>query len=227
MKRSCLRSMLVWASRIKYRRGYGVHSPFAYSFFRDIIFETLPFYAFGKLDNSVMSCPYKRKTLHIFYRIVNSTSPGLLLDISSVSPAPACYMTGILRRTRSMVLVPDGERVNAFRETLMSFGLSAEFYKGDLIQNILEISESAGNFDLVHIGHIESKPQHFELSKVVADNMSEKGVLIVDSINKADVADIWEYLVAHHNSTAAFDLYDIGILFFDKKLNKEYYKVNY
>lgn len=227
MKRSFIRSVLVWMSRIRYRRGYGVHSPFAYSFFRDIIFETLPFYAFDYLDKNCDSSPYKRKTLHVFYRIVNLVSPALLLDIKSPSSSPACYMAGVFKKTRPMILLDDEEKGKSFKSALTRLSLNAEFYQGNIIKNILEISEKSGKFDFVHIGQIESKGQLSEILEVLANCMSEKGVIVVDAINKSDVAEIWHRLADNQNATVAFDLYDIGILFFDKKLNKEYYKVNY
>lgn len=39
----------IWLYRFRHRRGYGIHSPWAYSFVRDVILETTPFYAYSRL----------------------------------------------------------------------------------------------------------------------------------------------------------------------------------
>ena len=44
-----IRNPFVWLYRFRHRRGYGIHSPWAYSFVRDVILERTPYYDFEKL----------------------------------------------------------------------------------------------------------------------------------------------------------------------------------
>ena len=39
----------IWLSRFRHRRGYGVHSPFAYTFIRDVALERSQYYAYDTL----------------------------------------------------------------------------------------------------------------------------------------------------------------------------------
>ena len=39
----------IWVSRFRKRKGYGVHSPFAFSFIRSVVLETTPYYAYEEL----------------------------------------------------------------------------------------------------------------------------------------------------------------------------------
>lgn len=41
----------IWLKRFRHRRGYGVHSPFAYSFIRDVALESSHYYAYDSLAN--------------------------------------------------------------------------------------------------------------------------------------------------------------------------------
>ena len=44
-----VRKPWIWVSRFRNRKGYGVHSPFAYSFIRGVVLETTPYYAYSEL----------------------------------------------------------------------------------------------------------------------------------------------------------------------------------
>lgn len=45
----CLKRPFIWLSRFRYRCGYGVHSPFAFSLITDVIYEKMPYYAYFSL----------------------------------------------------------------------------------------------------------------------------------------------------------------------------------
>lgn len=40
----------VWLRRFRHRRGYGIHSPWAYSFVREVILERTPYYQYEALE---------------------------------------------------------------------------------------------------------------------------------------------------------------------------------
>ena len=40
----------IWLARFRHRRGYGVHSPFAYAFLRGVVFERDAYYAYDDLN---------------------------------------------------------------------------------------------------------------------------------------------------------------------------------
>ena len=45
----CIKRPFIWLSRFRYRCGYGVHSPFAFSLITDVIYEKMPYYAYSSL----------------------------------------------------------------------------------------------------------------------------------------------------------------------------------
>lgn len=45
-----IRNPFVWLWRIRHRRGYGIHSPWAYAFVRDVILNRSRYYAYSYLD---------------------------------------------------------------------------------------------------------------------------------------------------------------------------------
>ena len=43
----------IWLKRFRHRRGYGVHSPFAFAFLTDVVYERNAYYAYHELDASL------------------------------------------------------------------------------------------------------------------------------------------------------------------------------
>lgn len=226
MKKSLFCRAKVWLSRFKYRRGYGVQSPFAYSFFRDILFEELPYYDFDKLKH--LSDPYLTKhTLQVLYRIVNKQKPGIVLDIFPSSSSVSGYIGGVSSRNRTISLVQNANLAKNISKDTSSLGIYVEVRSTNVLKELMQISASLGKISFAHIGICDNKKLLFEVCRILPVSMAEKGVVVIDGIDRDDVKDIWMILNREKNASVAFDLYDIGILFFNTELNKEYYKVNY
>jgi len=172
-----LTNPLIWLCRIRHRCGYGVHSPFAYRFITEVIYETTPYYAYMKLD---LDLPYKdrfrvRKILHLLMRISNRRQPDFIVSLSSSGHA-ARYLEAGCRKARIIDYVPD------------------------------EV------IDLCWIDEPNDK---------VLAHLDEHSILILNNLNKHKG---W---FKNLPSVVSFDLYDIGIAFFDTQYNKQHYIVNF
>lgn len=167
----------VWLARFRHRRGYGVHSPFAFRFITDVIYERCPYYAYRELDRALpLSMQMrKRRGLHLLLRLANHLQPQTI-----VLPTEAWwekrYMQSGCRRTSFYCQWPDDE-----------VGMCL----------LREPSEEA----LKHMG--------------------EHSVLLLDNLQRHRQ---WFQSLP---SVVSFDLYDLGIAFFDKQYNKQYYIVNF
>ena len=168
---------LVWLARFRHRCGYGIHSPFAFRFITDVIYERHPYYAYRELDKSLpLSLRLRRrKGLHLLLRIANHLQPKTI-----VVPFDAHWEKRYLQSG----------------------------CRGAVIQS--EWPEGKVGLCLL------SEPLDEALSHI-----AEHSVLLLDNLH-------------HHRewfqglpSVVSFDLYDLGIAFFDKQYNKQYYKVNF
>ena len=68
---------LIWLARFRHRKGYGVHSPFAFRFITDVIYESHPYYGYALLDRGLpLSMRLRvRRGLHLLLRIANHLQP--------------------------------------------------------------------------------------------------------------------------------------------------------
>lgn len=172
-----LTNPFIWLYRIRHRCGYGVHSPFAFCFITEVIYETTSFYAYMELDKSLS---YKdrfrvRKVLHLLMRISNWRQPDVIACLSS-SVHVAHYLAAGCRKARIIDHFPD--------ETI----------------------------DLCWIE---------EPNDEVLTHFDEQSVLVLNNLNKHK-----EWFTSLP-AIVSFDLYDVGIAFFDNKYNKQLYIINF
>ena len=175
----------MWLRRFRKRCGYGVHSPYAFDFITDVLYEHLPYYAYKDLDalhpfwvRKLRLRPLKLS--RVLFRIANFVHPGRACVLTT-SAADRAYMRAA---------VPSAQ----WTETLSPGSL----------------------FDFVCI----DAPVQDVLSYV-----TESSVLVVSKLqeNKS----YWQQLLNDERVAISFDLYDLGVLMFDKRLNRKDYVVNF
>lgn len=168
---------LVWLARFRHRKGYGVHSPFAFRFITDVIYERHPYYAYTELDKALpLSMRLRqRKGLHLLLRLANYLQPQTIL-----LPKDAWW-----------------------EKRYMQSGCKSARIKCQL---------AAGQVAMCFL----KAP-----SDEALQHLDEHSVLLLDNLQRHRD---WFKSIP---SVVSFDLYDLGIAFFDKQYNKQYYIVNF
>ena len=168
---------LVWLARFRHRKGYGVHSPFAFRFITDVVYEDHPYYAYRELDRELPFYMRLRqgRGLHLLLRLANHLQPETI-----VVPADCLWERRYLQ--------------SGCRKA----SIQSEWPEGEVGMCLLQ------------------KPTDEALQ-----HMGEHSVLLLDNLHR--YRDWFRSLP----SVVSFDLYDLGIAFFDKQYNKQYYVVNF
>ena len=168
---------LVWIVRFRHRRGYGVHSPFAYHFLRDVVYETAPYYSYTELDQNLRWWQRLRirRGLHLLLRIANYVQP-------------------------SMLLLPQGT------------SLEAVYMKEGCPKALLGESAISQQCTMCFLKAPDDK---------VLSALDEDSVLVLDNLQQ------YRQWFRSLPAIVRFDLYDLGIAFFNPKYNRQYYIVNF
>ena len=189
-----LRNPLVWLRRFRHRRGYGVHSPFAFAFITGVVLERLPYYAYAELA-----------ALHPWWMLWLGLRPvercRLLFRLANFAEAARVVL----------VAVPPlyNKYVRASRRTA----------------RVVECARcgAAPEADLVVVGAGRATE-----AAVLPARMPAGGMLVVEGIHdSAAHLSAWRAIVADAHTGVTFDLYDFGIAFFDHRLTKQHYVVNF
>ena len=161
----------IWLSRFRYRCGYGVHSPFAFSLITDVIYEYTPYYAY-----------------HATVIEVGQPSTASLY-LQSAKPS-ASYL-----------------------------------FASDLSELFLDADTPV---DFLYMNNYQNPELMEEVFHICAQRVTLKSVFVVQGIcYSKKMKTLWNQLKEDERVGVTFDLYDLGLLFFDKTKIKQHYIVNF
>lgn len=122
---SRLRRGVLWVSRAKYCRGFGIQSPWAYRFVRYVINEHWPYYAYDDLRRQYPRLPLReRKLCELYLRIANHLQAAEAELLGDVSEAARAYLRAGCRQMR--LLPVRGAETGAFSLAIIAFGRDME-----------------------------------------------------------------------------------------------------
>lgn len=193
-----------WCKRFRHRCGYGVHSPSDFFLITSVVYESLPYYAYRELKNRKYPSHlphYRRKVNRLLFRLVNHFRPQAWMEIGPGNGASTDYMRAA--RTSMQTTIIDGREKEATLNTLRSMN----------------------PIDFLHIGFT---PYYKEVLEEVLPHLSENACIVVGGIyDSKEKREWWKELQKDERIHLSFDLYDIGLILFDKKRFKQHYVINF
>ncbi len=187
-----VRNPLVWLRRIRHRKGYGVHSPFAYDLLTQVIYSPGRYYDYAQLDKqfprwSRLLTHRRRAVDRLLFRLANRWQPERIF-------APE---------------VPERE-YNYLRQGCRhaKFTSAPSHKGGETVQPSAKL--------LVYIRDSRTP---------LPSNVGEGSILVVDRLRKN--RRLWRQLLHNEQHKVTFDLYDVGIAVFDRRLQRQDYIVNW
>lgn len=203
-----LKRPFIWLRRFRHRRGYGVHSPFAFNFITNVIYERTPYYKYDELLVSQKEQARQKdcgwdyetgKVKRLLFRVVNYCQPVTIVDAGCLS-ASSLYLKA----------AKEGADYTA---------------AADLSELFLEAGVPV---DFLYV-HDYRRPEFVEeVFNLCASRSTQRSVFVVEGIRYTpSMMALWKRLVRHERAGITFDLYDLGIVFFDKTKNKQDYIVNF
>lgn len=220
-----LRRLYNWIQRFPHRCGYGVHSPSDFYLITFVIYESLPYYKYKTLKAFrplLYQYPHHREKVDRFFlRFVNYLQLPSLLEVGTGSGLSACYLSAGNEKMRCVTINPSlPEDVLAVLSSIHSI----ENKRGDELELLAQYLDK-NKLDLVHIGYT---PLYKEIWEMILPHVEAYTCVIVshpyaDSMKKQ----WWKSVIADSRVTVSFDLYDVGILFFNPKRCKEHRIVNF
>ena len=202
----CIKRPFIWLSRFRYRCGYGVHSPFAFSLITDVIYEKMSYYAYDSLKKEQKKLVRERgyskgtqKVNRFLFRLVNKVQPATIVEVGCPSVA-SLYL----------------QSAKPSAEYLFASDLSELFLDADVPLDFLYLDDYR-NPELLE-----------EVFNICARRTTLKSVFVVHGIcYSKEMKALWRRLQEDERVGITFDLYDLGLLFFDKTKIKQHYIVNF
>lgn len=199
----------VWLRRFRHRRGYGVHSPFAFSFLTFVVYEKAAYYKYKELDEAQRqqtslkgyewAYAETRKFKRLLFRVVNWAQPQQILDVGKESAAEL-----FLRAARA----------------------AAGWVKAENMEELR--TRCTGGVDFLYLHDYRHPAFVREVFHYCVTRTSAQSVFVITGIGySADMKELWRQIKEHPKTGISFDLYDVGIVCFDLAKIKQHYIVNF
>lgn len=174
-------SPIIWLLRFRQRKGYGVHSPFAFDFITNVIYNKERYYAYGEMDKSLRWWEKGRirSMRHLAFRMTNFHEPKTIYsDGKDARILEACK-----QGSRDMTVIENNSTVKA---------------------------------DMILLNRADEKAMA---------HLDEGTMLVLKNLRSEKA--FWKRIKDDNRVTVTFDMYDVGVAFAKKRLNKQHYKVNW
>lgn len=231
-------------------RGYGVHSPFAFDLVTNVIREELPYYKYSLVEKIRKLYHTSKKSLEVDGRTV----PVPELAHGEISPACGQLLFRLVNKYKpanvvatkmgmgisSMYLAAPNSKlpVVTFCESESVASFVSGYMKQTGFGNVFVIKGRADDLStrladvdalgLLYVNDCFSGEDLDRRMEVCLRKRGEQSIFVIDHIyENASMTAAWHRLQALEEVRVTVDLFHIGIVFFDKKLQKEDYNVRY
>lgn len=203
-----LKRPFIWLRRFRNRCGYGVHSPFAFNLITQVIYQSTPYYKYKDLEMEEKRLALEKnkqwmyelkKVKQFLFRLVNYTQPATIVDAGTLA-ASALYLKAGKEGA-------DYTSASDLSELFLESGIPVDFLY---------------LHDYRHPDFME------EVFSICAARITEKSVFVIEGIRySSKMLALWKRMKKDDRVGITFDLYDLGIIFFDKTKIKQDYIINF
>lgn len=211
--------------RFPCRHGHGIHSPFAFDLITSVLYGRYHYYAYEELCKARGRIPgnlprYPKRVDEMLFRLVNRFQPKLVVEVGTGSGLSIRYMAAAKRNARYMAM--GGEHDEAVAALLKEAGVEYR-HSADkaLIADFKDWMRNISSVDLLHIAHT---PMYEAVFEETLKHVSSRSLVIVEGIYESKARQAWwKRVVADSRTRVTFDLYEIGLVFFDTSRPKQHY----
>lgn len=192
----------IWLSRFRHRCGYGVHSPFAFNLITDVIYEKRAYYAYIDLKN----------------RVRQAEGEGVPVKTGSKVNK---LLFRLVNRMQPQTVIELGHRTVA--APYMQAAKPSATYKF-----LAEPSSFPDTVDFLYLNGYEEPSALSAAFREYVSRTTPNSLFVVLGIHHSKaMKQVWEAMKVHSQVGITFDLYDVGLLFFDRSKIKQHYIVNF
>lgn len=231
-----LKRIWIWCRRIRHLNGFGVQSPFAFSFIHTVIYRKLPKETRKELEGLRRSSPYiirnpwPGRVERLFYKLARYTEPTFVLYIEKefsgglycISRGSSCPSLGLLEERPGL----SNDETSFFKKNMTFPGENMTFLCGNIEERLHEKLHSHAFVDFVYLDLNVTRAH--TLCMELLRRCRQDSLLVLGNIhgNKANEM-AWKRLTQDPRTALSFDLYSVGLLLFDHHYHRHQYIINF
>lgn len=246
---------LEWGARlcrfVRYRGGFGVHSPYVFGLITQVIEERSPYYCYedielvrkqflfreepvGETGRQVVTCELVRRQGitprqgQLLFRLANHLGAKRLLQVGAGAGLATLYLTAYAKELQCIVLARSAAQASVARSMFEKMKRpSIDLRTGDYTTLLSDVWQQMPEIDLLFFNAPEmGGAAHRAWFASCLRHCTGRTVIVVRGI-RADrgMRTFWEEACRQEEVRVSIDLYSLGLLIFNPKLRKKSYKV--
>lgn len=211
--------------KIRHHRGHGIHSPFVFNLITKVIEEKTPYHAYEDIEYALESAHIRNSSLSkedkLFFRLVNYFSAQHILEIGSGYGTTTLFLTAPSNNIVCTSLEPSARKCDEARKLYAVWDKDIRLH----LSEKLIIPDSKPDCIFINLNCF---PLSNDIVQYLSDVTCEKTFIIVKGIRtKKRNQALWRSIMNMDSRTVVLDLFNIGIVFFNKTLYRWEYKISF
>ncbi|MDR1881320.1 MAG: class I SAM-dependent methyltransferase [Prevotella sp.] len=212
--------------KVRHHRGHGIHSPFVFNLITKVIEEKTRYHAYDDIKFALDKLPQGHFRLNkqntLMFRLVNYFGVKHVLEIGSGYGVNTLCLTAPSSDIKCTCVEVSEQKVVLARK-LYDIWTREINLQTDRVLPVLPDKQDCILLDLDNYNRLPA-----DINRYLSDLSHEKTFIIVKGIrtNKGCQM-LWKGILNMESRTVALDLFNIGILFFDKQLYKWNYQISF
>ena len=227
--------------KLRYRKGYGVHSPFTYNLITKVIEEKTPYYGFEDIENFRKELLNRENSIKILtaqetqpknygallFRLVNFFKCRSILQIGSSTGLMSLYLAFPLRKSCECYALEERTGLlEAARKVADIFSLKKlHWIEGAYPESLQQLKPETASFDFIFINAKGDSERTREALGLIETFIYPETVMVIDKIRRDKaMKKLWEEIKNRPDVRLTIDLLSLGLVFFNTQLHKQHYK---
>jgi hypothetical protein len=210
--------------KIRHHKGHGIHSPFVFDLITKVIEEKTPYHAYEDIRALIepYTFLYLKKYNLLSFRLINYFNAGNILEIGSGYGINTICMTAPSSAAKCVSIETNEKKHSIARKLYGGRDRNIELHTSFRPADLKEKRDCI----FLDLNNYISLPA--DIYKYLGNISHEKTFIIVKGIrtNRRNQA-LWRSIINMDGRTAVLDLFNIGIVFFDKSLYRWEYKISF
>ncbi len=189
----------VWCRRVRQRRGYNIHSPFAFQLVKGVIYQRGCYYAYEELHQTRKGQALPERDDRLLFRLANDNQPRMALFVGPDTLDEQRYVAAACQKCTCHCATTSEEA--------------------------LQQAHQMGHIDFLFLN---TSDPIAPLLDALLPYAGPRALFITYGIHRSRATlQAWREWRKKESVRVTFDLYWLGLTYFEARLNKQDYTINY
>lgn len=213
-------------SKVRHRKGHGVHSPFAFALITKVVEERCKYYAYEDIALYLQQFPALKpkisKADKLIFRLVNHFEAQKILEIGSGEGITTLFASSPKSNSECVCVELSPRQIKQAVQTYSG-------WNRDIVLHTKSFPQTSEKQDciIIDLKNWQNADYNFFVTQIFPLCSHNTFIVIKHIRQNRNQLKLWRQLRNRCEITVSCDLYSLGILFFNPKLHKKNYRISF